>query len=188
MTSDDVVTFSIKTDGASIPDDLLITAIEVNGQADGTATAEITIEGDRAYIDGFTRHVFDAFPWEKDIVIALGYHADNKDVFHGKIVKTRLQHRPQYHPTLRVICHGQAQGSSVDVPVSYGDNILDLDATRSADAYNGSVLANGVAAGPKATIKLKELGSLFTGASSVVSVDHEVKGGSWVTRIWFSQS
>ncbi|KNG93067.1 type VI secretion system tip protein VgrG [Pseudaestuariivita atlantica] len=94
MTDADLVTFQVKTDGATIPDTVQVARIEVDHAVNRIPRARITVVDGSPSDEDFAISSGSVFVPGKRVEIALGYHAKNTPVFKGVILGQTLRVLP----------------------------------------------------------------------------------------------
>lgn len=109
----DLVTSEIKTNGATIPDMVMVSGISVHHRLNRVPEAVINIaDGSRAEAD-FPVSASSTFTPGAEIEILLGYHSKNQSVFKGIIVGQRIRADPGGGTYLEVLCKDKAVALTV---------------------------------------------------------------------------
>ncbi|MDJ0822538.1 MAG: type VI secretion system tip protein VgrG [Paracoccaceae bacterium] len=106
--SQDIVTFEIRVDGATIPGDLLIPTIEIEWALNRIPRATIKIVDGHQSTSDFPVSASDQFKPGRRIEIKLGYNSENRTVFSGIILRHGLEVRRGGNAYLKVTCADEA--------------------------------------------------------------------------------
>lgn len=195
MNQDPTANFLISIDGNPITNHSQIARINVVLHSDQDSLASIVFmayPGHKGSVD------FPVDVSENSVLeIALGYEnaGDQSTVFSGDIsaLEMRIEEQTGAVFILNAISHQEFSSSPEPVlSLSYGDNLLEfdgilhLDEGKVRDKYPAEVelrILGTSNATPDSRIRIKQCNDWFDGEYDVLTVNHQVADGEWLTQL-----
>ena len=111
--SSDLVTAAVRVDGRPIPDTCIVTAIDVLHEVNRIPVARVTL-ADGSLVDmEFAASASKTFAPGGTIEILAGYHAQNKPIFKGLILRQNLRFDLGRSSALTLICNDEAVKATI---------------------------------------------------------------------------
>lgn len=123
----DLVTLEVATDGATIPDTMMVTGVHTHQRLNRVPEAVVTIaDGSRVEAD-FPASASSTFKPGAEIEVKAGYHAKNSSIFKGVIVGQRIRADPSGGSYLEVLCKDKAVQLTVTRAAAQYLDVTDSD-------------------------------------------------------------
>lgn len=147
-----IVTYSIKTNGASIPDTCQVHGIRIDQTINRISSAIITLLDGNASAESFAVSASSTFVPGAEISIEVGYDSKNTELFSGIVTKQSIQVANSTGPMLEIECMDKA------VKMTVGRKSAAYSKTKDSDAINTLISAAGLSSAVTATsIQVPEL-------------------------------
>lgn len=124
----DLVTASVLINGKSAPDKFMISKIDVEHRVNHIPAARVTIEDGSAVDETFEASESSIFVPGARIEVKLGYHAKNKSVFKGLILRQNIRVDSNGNSGLVLVCDDEAIKATVSRSSAQFRDLSDSDA------------------------------------------------------------
>ena len=198
----EIVTFSVKSDGRAIDDEIRVLSAQVLHSENEDASALIRISDGLPGENKFLVTDGETFSLGRQIEIFAGYEDRNTEIYGGAVSTLKLDFTQESESILSVYCDHQPEElqkttrspgapqpvGSPDLELSYGDNILEFSGSCTAEGLFGTVKMPGYAEIRVGhNLMLKGLGNRFGQMVRIVELSHEIIGDNWTTDLKFER-
>lgn len=199
-----IVSFTIKTNGKVIPDELMASVIRCNSHLLHHSTAEITFLCLPNEANDMSNLITKVFTFNTEVNIEVGYDIVNKSIFTGIVSAQNIIMNELNNLCIIVTCKDKAPViADVTSPneaftLTFGENIMgiDLSANKNSTAVlpadslyetTGKVKFQGtsqVNAGN--TISINNIGDSFNKTYLATGIVHQIAEGNWTTEAYLA--
>lgn len=193
IQSGNLVTFTIKVNGDSLPDEISVFAIRVESAMSVKPKASIEISSSATQDEAVLASTSALFAPGAKVTIEVGYDSHNQLIFDGVISGQAVDFITTTSPLFTAECEDNTasltnpKSASSVLTLQYGNNILELNTnyapSTSSQSVHGSVTCQGTAVlEPGKYITLSGIGENFNGDHLVSGVKQTLSSGSWITK------
>lgn len=194
-----IVSFTIKTNGKAIPDELMASVIRCNSHLLHHSTAEITFLCLPNEANDMSNLITKVFTFNTEVTIEVGYDTVNKSIFTGIVSAQSIIMNELDNLCIIITCKGKTPviadaSPNAVLELTFGENIMgiDLSANKNSTAVlpadslyetRGKVKFQGtsqVNAGN--TISINNIGDSFNKTYLATGIVHQIAEGNWTTE------